>query len=87
MTAAGRRAPRAAGAGVEAALKLLALPREVGAHPASGQPILAGIGRYGPWVRHGATYASVPADIPADTLTLERALALLDGVPGRRGRG
>ena len=47
------------GIGLEAALKLLALPRGVGAHPASGQPILAGIGRYGPWVRHGATYAAI----------------------------
>ena len=34
-----------------------------------------------------ALYASVPADIPADALTVERALALLDEVPGRRGRG
>ncbi len=48
------------GIGLEAALALLELPREVGAHPESGQPILAGIGRYGPWVRHGATYAAIP---------------------------
>ena len=47
------------GIGLEAALKLLALPREVGAHPASGQPILAGIDRYSPWVRYGATYAAI----------------------------
>ena len=42
------------------ALRLLALPRRVGLHPETGEPILAGIGRYGPWVRHAGTYAAIP---------------------------
>ena len=49
----------------EKALKLLSLPREVGPHPEDGQIIEAGIGRYGPFVRHGRTYANLkdPDDV------------------------
>ena len=65
------------GIGLETALALLALPREVGPHPASGEPILAGIGRYGPWVRHGATYAALSWDDDVLTVGLNRAVALL----------
>ncbi len=36
---------------------------------------------------HRRASAPVPEDIVPDALSLERALALLDGVPGRRGRG
>src|SRR5690348_17677235 len=39
------------------ALRLLRLPREVGLHPEDGKPILAGIGKYGPFVLHEKTYA------------------------------
>ena len=61
--------------------------RELGPHPRDGAPVWLKTGHYGPFVAHRRAYASVPADIPADALTLERALALLDEVPGRRGRG
>ena len=44
---------------LDKALRLLRLPREVGAHPEDGVIILAGIGRYGPYVQHGPTYASL----------------------------
>ena len=37
---------------LDLARRLLALPREVGKHPETGEPIRAGIGRYGPWLRH-----------------------------------
>ena len=38
---------------------LLSLPREVGNVPEDGEPILAGVGRFGPYVKHGKTYASL----------------------------
>ena len=62
---------------LDTALGLLALPREVGAHPASGEPVLAGIGRYGPWVRHRATYAAIADDDDVLAIGLNRAVHLL----------
>src|SRR5207237_1377182 len=46
---------------LDLALKLLSLPREIGKHPESGEPITAGLGRFGPFVRHDKTYASLEA--------------------------
>ena len=63
--------------GLDAALALLALPREVGIHPESGEPILAGIGRFGPWLRHASTYAAIPEDDDVLSVGLNRAVHLL----------
>ena len=62
---------------LDEALKLLELPRELGAHPESEQPIVAGLGRFGPYVKHGDDYRSLEADDDLFTVDLERALALL----------
>ena len=44
---------------LERALELLSLPRLIGPHPEDGVPIEAGIGRFGPFVKHGKTYANL----------------------------
>jgi DNA topoisomerase I len=62
---------------LERALALLSLPREIGKHPESGDPILAGIGRFGPYVQHGKTYANVEAGDDVLTIGLNRAVALI----------
>jgi DNA topoisomerase I len=59
------------------ALALLALPREVGLHPETGKPILAGFGRYGPYVQHDGKYASLSAPEEVFEIGINRALSLL----------
>ena len=67
---------------LERALGLLALPRVIGKHPDAGEPILAGIGPYGPYIKHGGTYVSLKED---DVLSigLNRAVSLLADAPRR----
>lgn len=59
------------------ALDLIALPRTLGEHPESGKAVSVSIGRYGPYVRHQQTYASIPKDEFLLDVTLPRALELL----------
>ena len=71
------------------ALKLLSLPREIGLHPESGQPITAGLGRFGPFVKHEKTYASLEAGDEVFDIGLNRAVTLIaekvaKGPSGRR---
>ncbi len=71
------------------ALKLLSLPREIGLHPESGQPITAGLGRFGPFVKHDKTYASLEAGDEVFDIGLNRAVTLIaekvaKGPSGRR---
>ena len=70
----------------ELAAQLLSLPRPVGEHPETGNPIEASIGPYGPYVKHGRTYASLGKEDDVLTVGLERALELLSKKRGR-GRG
>ncbi len=58
-------------------LRLLRLPREVGNHPEDGKPILAGIGRYGPFVLHDGTYANLPTADEVFDVGVNRAVDLL----------
>ncbi|MCP4621004.1 MAG: type I DNA topoisomerase [Bradyrhizobium sp.] len=74
---------------LDLALKLLSLPREVGKHPESGEPITAGLGRFGPFVKHEKTYASLEAGDDVFSIGLNRAVTLIaekvaKGPSGRR---
>jgi DNA topoisomerase-1 len=60
------------------ALKLLELPRTVGVDPVSGEEIVAAIGRFGPFVRRGKTFASLKGTDALWNVTLEEAKAMLD---------
>ena len=62
---------------LEKALALLSLPRELGPHPDDGQQILAGVGRFGPYVKHGTKYKTIPADESVLEIGMNRAVALL----------
>jgi DNA topoisomerase I len=59
------------------ALKLLSLPREIGKHPEDGEPIVAGIGRFGPYVLHKKTYANLENVDDVFTVGLNRAVTLI----------
>jgi DNA topoisomerase-1 len=76
---------------IEKALALLSLPREVARHPTSGEPILAGIGRYGPYVQHGKTYANIGRDDDILEIGGNRAIDLIvakeSGASGQRRFG
>jgi DNA topoisomerase-1 len=64
------------------ALALLALPRDIGIDPETGDMIRAGIGRFGPYIQRGGTYVSLKED---DVLAIgiNRAVSLLADKPKR----
>jgi DNA topoisomerase-1 len=69
------------------ALALLSLPRPVGAHPETGEIITAGIGRFGPYLKHGPAYKSLAKDDDVLSIGLNRAVALLAEAKGTNRRG
>jgi DNA topoisomerase-1 len=62
---------------LETVLKLLGLPRTVGQHPETGKTIAAGIGRYGPYLRHDGAYKSLPAGDDVLSVGMNRAVELI----------
>ena len=81
------RALQPAEVDLETALRLLALPRQLGRHPETGEPIVAGIGRFGAYIKHGNTYKSLGADDDVLTIGLNRAVVLLAEPASERRRG
>ncbi len=73
---------------LDQATALLSLPREVAKHPESKEPILAALGRYGPYVQHAKTYANLGPDDDVLTIGGNRAIDLIiakeSGLTGRR---
>jgi len=62
---------------LEQALGLLTLPRLIGLHPESHEPMEAGIGRFGPYIRMGSVYASLDRDDDVLSVGQNRAVDLL----------
>jgi DNA topoisomerase-1 len=59
------------------ALKLLSLPREVGAHPETGKKVIVNIGRFGPYIGHDGKFKSIPRTDSIFDISLDRAVELL----------
>ena len=59
------------------ALKLLSLPREVGAHPETGKKVIVNIGRFGPYIGHDGKFKSIPRSDSIFDIRLDRAVELL----------
>ncbi len=59
------------------ALKLLSLPRELGAHPETGKKVIVNIGRFGPYIGHDGKFKSIPRSDSIFDIRLDRAVELL----------
>ncbi len=70
---------------LERALALLSLPREIGNHPETGKAILAGIGRYGPFVQHDGVYANLETPEEVFEVGINRAVTVLAEKKTNRG--
>ncbi len=62
---------------MEQAENLLSLPRELGNHPTSGKPILANMGRFGPYILHDGEFRSLKKEDNLFSVDLKRALEIL----------
>jgi DNA topoisomerase-1 len=72
----------------EVAERLLSLPREIGAHPETGKPITASIGRYGPYLAHDGKYAKLGSTAEVFETGMNAAVAkLADAASGGGKRG
>jgi DNA topoisomerase-1 len=72
-------------ADLDTALKLLALPRQLGNHPQTGKLVEANIGPFGPYVKHDGAYKSIPKSDSVYHIALERAVELLSAPKTVRG--
>ncbi len=68
----------------EMAQQLIQLPRHLGTHPDSGEEIAAGLGRYGPFVRHGKDYRNLESWQRACEIELAEALEIVNQPKARR---
>ena len=73
--------------GLDWAVKLLDLPRIIGAHPDTGLEIEANIGRYGPYLRHDGKYGKLTNTREVFEVGMNRAVDILAQAANRGGAG
>ncbi len=71
---------------IQVAERLLSLPREIGAHPETGKPITASIGRYGPYLAHDGKYAKLGSTAEVFETGMNAAVAKLADAASGGGR-
>ena len=69
---------------LELAVKLLALPRELGEHPTTGEPIMANTGKFGPYIAHAGDFRSLKGNDNPYDISYERALNIFAEVKTMR---
>ncbi len=57
-------------------VKYLLLPRELGEHPKTGEPVVANTGQYGPYLAHAGDFRSLKGDDNPYDITYERAMEI-----------
>jgi len=73
---------------LDRALEILAEPKRgrggsktpakgIGTHPKDEKPITLHSGKYGPYIKHGKTNASLPKEVDPEKLTIEQAVEIL----------
>ncbi|MFD2264540.1 type I DNA topoisomerase [Lacibacterium aquatile] len=70
----------------ESALSLLSLPREIGHHPETKEKLTVGIGRFGPYIKNGDKFVSIPKGEDVLSLGLNRAVVLLAEAAEKAGK-
>ena len=68
----------------ELAMKLLALPRNLGKHPETTKVVKASVGRFGPYILHDKKYTSIKEPNSVLDIDLAQAVALIAAAPAKR---
>ncbi len=62
---------------LDEAVKYLLLPRQLGEHPETGEPVIANTGQYGPYIGHAGDFRSLKGEDNPYDITFDRAMEIL----------